>query len=230
MGDVKWTADDFARILSLPPEHPERRAAEKDPAFDAWERMQAVFESSQDAPLSEAEIAGPRAELSARLQRTLGIAMPGASAPARSVRSHGESGGWLGWFGAPAGRAALAFAVVAIVAASGWWISSRSPQEPAIRCGGSADALVLGEPDSAAGKLGLSWSAVPGAESYRVVFYDAELAEVARMDSVREPRLELLPGSLPAGLTAGARVEVEIVAIVHGDPVSRSRLRQVTLP
>ena len=237
MGDVNWTPEDFARILALPPEHPERRAAEADPAFDAWIPMLAAFESSTSGPLSEAEMAGPRAKLSARLERKLGFAPAKAGArasgtvsQARPVRGGGVLDDLLGWFGAPAGRAALAFGVVAIVAASGWWLTMQRSEPPAMRGGDTTAVPVLASPVLAKGRLGLAWNTVPGADSYRVVFYDAELAQVAQIDSLAGPRCELKAGALPQGLVSGGRVEVEIVALFHGDPLSRSKLRLVTLP
>lgn len=235
MGDVKWTPDEFARILSLPPEHPERRAAQADPAFDGWVRMQVAFETAANAPLSEAELAGPRAELSGRLERALGAPLAGAGtrvgeAPARLHRGESLFDRLAGWIGAPAGRAVLAFGVVAIVAASGWWITSRRPESQMVRGTGQPGELVLAAPALSNGKLALSWNTVPEADGYRVVFYNAELAQVAQVDSLREPRREFEAGALPAGLIGGSRVQVEIVALVHGDPISRSRLRMVTLP
>ena len=237
MGDVNWSPEDFARILSLPPAHPDRLAAESDLAFEAWVRMHEAFESRTGGPLNEAQMAGPRAELTARLQGTLGLPPSKsrsqareAAAPATPARSGGVLDGLLGWLGAPAGRAALAFGVLVIVAASGWWITSRPPETPAIRGGDTTGVPVLAEPASANGRLDLSWSTVPGADGYRVVFYDAELAQVAQIDSLRQARCELRAGVLPSGLASRARVEVEVVALSHGDPLSRSRLRSITLP
>ena len=89
---------------------------------------------------------------------------------------------------------------------------------------------VLAAPALAEGRLGLAWSTVPGADAYRVVFYGAELAQLAQIDSLAWPRCELKAGALPTGLVSGGRVEVEIVALFHGDPLSRSKLRLVTLP
>ena len=97
--------------------------------------------------------------------------------------------------------------------------------------GGDMTAVpVLGAPSLAEGRLGLAWSTVPGADAYRVVFYDAELAPVAQIDSLAGPRCDLEARALPKGLVSGSRVEVEVVALSHGDPLSRSKLRLVTLP
>jgi len=235
MGEVKWTPGEFARIAALPPGHPDRVQAEAEPAFEAWNRMREAFESSAGAPLTEAEMVAPRAELSARLQRELGIAPVSAGARARAAapprpERAGALDGLLGWLAAPAGRAALALGVVAIVAAGGWWLSSRPVAPPALRGADTSGVPVLAEPEVSGGRLVLSWTAAPGADAYRVVFYDAELAETARIDSVTSPRCELVAGALPRGLASGGRVTVEIVALAHGDPLSRSRPLQVTLP
>ena len=36
MTDTRFTPEEFARLLALPADHPERRRAEADPRFDAW--------------------------------------------------------------------------------------------------------------------------------------------------------------------------------------------------
>jgi hypothetical protein len=232
MGDVRWTPEEFARLLSLPEGHPDRIAAEADPAFDAWRRMSEAFVRNDAGPLDEADLAGPRAELSARLERELGIAPAGAPARRRSVIP--ARGSWLDAFfgprGGPAPRAALALAVLSVVALAGWWVMARPPGAPALRGAPPPEGVVLAPPVRTGPSLELHWAVVTGADAYRVVFYDATLAEVARVDSLVAPMLVLSSSALPAGLVAGARVEVEVVALSRGDPVGRSRLSPVTLP
>lgn len=227
MSGADWTPDEFARLMALPADHPERISAEADPAFAAWARMAGVFESGETAPLDEAALAPRRAELMRRWKAEL--RPPVASAPA-NLRS-----GWLERLvtagSTPPGRAALAFAALVCVASAGWWITVRRESGEPMR-GASAEAHEVRwrEPSRGANALELSWDAVPGAERYELVFHSAELVEVARVDAGTATRRAFEARALPAGLASGARVEVEVIAFAKGDELSRSSLREVELP
>jgi hypothetical protein len=237
MGEVNWTPDEFARLMALQPAHPDRVAAEADPAFEAWARMAGAFEASAGGPLDEDELRPRRTELAARLERAMASerdAAEPASGTTRALRSAPSGGilaGVLGWLGTPVGRTALAFGVVAIASVAGWWtLSQREPSALLRGVDSAAGVPRIAEPVASAGTLALSWNAVAGADGYRLVFYSPEMGELARIDALAEPRVTLRAAALPAGLASGARVEVEVVALTHGDPLSRSQVVPVTLP
>jgi hypothetical protein len=237
MGEVNWTPDEFARLMALPREHPDRVVAEADPAFEAWVRMAGAFETGAGAQLDEDELRRRGAALTTRLERALAsereTAEPVRGAPStlRSGRRGSLVEKLLGWLGTPSGRTALAFGVIAIASVAGWWTVARRDSQEMVRGVESGSSVPrLAEPVTDAGTVVLAWSAVPGADGYRLVFYSPEMGELARLDSLREPRATLRSGALPAGLAGGARVELEVVALTHGDPLSRSRLVPITLP
>lgn len=225
MSGADWTPDEFARLMALSPDHPERVAAEADPAFVAWARMAGVFESGDGAPLDEAALAPRRAELARRLEREL---RPVADvAPRRAGWFERFVAGWA----TPPGRAAFAFAALVCVASAGWWLmANRDAGEPMRGAPTEVREVRWLEPARADGKLRLRWDAVPGAERYELVFHSAELVELARVDAGASTDREFAAGSLPAGLAAGARIEVEVVAIARGDELARSRLVELQLP
>lgn len=225
MSGADWTPDEFARLMALPPDHHERLAAERDPAFSAWARMAGVFESNEAAPLDEAALAPRRAELARRWRA--GLRPAALSTPVRS-----------GWFerlvaawAAPPRRAALVFVALVGVASVGWWaVANRDGGEPVRGAPTEAREVHWREPLHTAGALSLRWDALPGAERYELVFHSAELNEVARVDVGAATSREWAASALPAGLASGVRVEVEVVAFAKGDEIARSSLREVELP
>jgi hypothetical protein len=223
--------------MALPQDHPERLAASREPAFDAWVRMHTTFADSQNAPLPPSEMAGPRAELSSRLERDLGLRRLGvAPADRAGVRGNHQRTGWGGlfvaWFSTPAGRVTLGFAAFAIVMGATLWMTHRPSGEESMIRGDdrSAGAPVLTAPVAHHGALELKWSAAPGADAYRLVLYAADLSELAKLEPTSATSVTLRAGALPAGLPSGSRVVAEVVALRGGDPISRSKLRPITLP
>jgi hypothetical protein len=76
----------------------------------------------------------------------------------------------------------------------------------------------------------LSWSPVPSADAYRLVFLGADLTEVAHLDVPNGTRLELRRGALPSGAPSGTRVAIEVVALRLGAPIATTPTRAVLLP
>jgi len=80
------------------------------------------------------------------------------------------------------------------------------------------------------GSLALHWSAAPEAERYAVVFVSPDLTEIARVEDLAEPSLDLSGASLPPGLDPGSDVLYRVVAMRGGDEIARSRTVAITLP
>lgn len=239
MSEARWTPEEFARLMSLPEDHPERVAARSHPEFEALVCMQASFESPGRDVVPEADLASARAELSARLERALGRPLASGAAsespteirvPSSSPVRAGLLERMLAALSRPPLRAAFALGVLAIVASAGWWAFGPRTREAELR--GSdhpQSAMALRAPDWNEADATLSWDAVEGADLYRVYFYSAQLSQVAMRDSVLATSLRLAEES-PAGLEHGAKVEVEIVAMRGGDFYVRSKLATVTIP
>ncbi len=230
-GDA-YSPEEFARLMALPEDHPDRVAAGASPRFEASRRMLAEFERPGDGLQTGPEIASAAAELSRRLADAGVLATPSGSdaagaGPPRAVRRPGA--GLFGWLRAPAARTAFALAGAAIVVGFGWWAThrpapvdvTRGAAEPGafeVTTHRQGDALILG------------WKAVEGADGYRIVFLGPDLAEAARLDVPRGTAFALRAAALPAGIVPGTRVSLEIVALRQGATVATTPARAVLLP
>jgi hypothetical protein len=188
-----------------------------------------------------ADLAEAEARLGAALERELGVpldlgAEPAAPASSAPPGPRGAGGLWRALL-APRFRPALAFAAVVAIAGGAWMIaaSRREAGEPLMR----GPAAVAPGSDLAAGEapepledgsLRLSWTPAAEAASYTVLFLSPDLTEIARVEGLAESRLDLRPGSLPAGLTPGTQVLWRVLAMRGADEVARSRTLPVTLP
>lgn len=229
----RFTPEEFARLAALPPDDPERVRAEADPRFEAWRRMLHAFESGAPVALDAAEARAADAELERRLAREIGIE-PGAnarSAGARPAAARGRGGGfrWKAWR-LTAWAPAAAFAAVLVVAGGLWMVAGREPAGRVVR-GGDAGRPALAVTIRAAERGSeLSWAAVPGADRYDVTFSGGDLSEIARVEGHAETTLLLREGALPAGLTPGQEVVVEVIARRGADVLARSRAATMRLP
>lgn len=223
--------EELARVRDLPAGSPEREHLESCPGCRARLLALAEFERTDVALPREAGAGQAHAKLDAVIE-----SLTAAPAPPRPVR---ERSGWLRrLFAPPAMRYATAFAVLAVVAAAAWLVS-RPPGAP-IAPGGRVvpgERLVRGETVTAgaatvratADGWELAWPRVEGAESYDVVFLDAELREVGRIAEVRGTSVRLVRDALPAGVVAGAPLLVEIDALAGGGVFEFSTPVPVTL-
>ncbi|HTM58437.1 MAG TPA: hypothetical protein VL123_08490 [Candidatus Udaeobacter sp.] len=233
MNDDRLSAEDFARLTSLPEDHPERRRWAGSPEFEARLRLWREFETSAGGSLS-AEDAGLAArELERRVESEVrggaagrGGAVAAPSRDAAAARPAGRS--WLQRiFGAPP-RAAVAFATILVVAVATTWFLARERTVPAERGTVEHAAIELMAPRPTANGIELDWTRVAGADGYRVVFYGAELTEVARIDRVSTTHVELRSGALPQGLVAHRDVMAEVQALHGEDVIATSKSRMVS--
>jgi len=199
--------EELARVRELPAGAPERVHAESCPRCRAALLALAEFERADEALPAEAGAARAHGRLDAVIE-SLTTAEPVLPAPAAAPRREGP--GWLArLLTPPAYRFAAGFAVVALVAAAAWLVA-RGPAERLER-GATSDAGAASVRVADGGWL-LSWPAVEGADAYDVVFLAADLREVARVADVRDTRLTLRRGALPAGVSPGVPLLVEIDA------------------
>jgi len=234
MTETRFTPEEFARLLALSPDHPDRRRVEDDPRFDSWRRMLRAFETGEAQELSASELRDADRSLALRLEREIGVAADpravraaggdAARTEARRSREARPGAGWSWLF--PRWAPAMALAAVAVVA-GGVWINSARQTERVVR--GEAGALTLTQREIRGGRE-LTWSAVPGADEYRVVFFGSDLRERARVEHLTAPALVLRPEALPSGLERGAEVAAQVTALRAGNPVAESRTITLTLP
>jgi hypothetical protein len=180
---------------ALPPDHPMRRHAATCPrcssllfAYESFVRADAV--QGADAPEAERRL---DAFITRRVQGGEPEPAPVARAP---KRGRGR------WFELPAFRfAAAAVALVLIATVVARW-QPWAPERIVYR--GEGDAAIEVEPAQllADGAFELRWTAVPGADSYRVTILGADLSELARLPLPNQVGARFDPKSLAAGQTA----------------------------
>ncbi|HTO92660.1 MAG TPA: hypothetical protein VMJ70_16130 [Candidatus Sulfotelmatobacter sp.] len=236
MTEKQFAPNEVARLLDLPPEHPERVHAMEDPEFAALALALAEFAAPRIAPSDRPDLESARAELKRRLSSAPAIESPsGDGVPMTSGAGRGaERRSWLDSLRAalatPIGRGAIAFAALAIVASVAWRAVSRSPRPEAVRAVVDSGAFELREPKSEPDRVTLSWSPLERADDYRVVFLGLDLTEIARVDVGGATELVVRHDSLPAGLASGGRVSVGVEAFRQGVLEGTTEARPIQLP
>lgn len=121
--------------------------------------------------------------------------------------------------------------VALLIVGGGWWfLSSRMPA-PGTRLEFRDEGpLRVSEPLANAEGATLTWSAVPGAEAYRLVFLGREMQELARVELDADTALALRRDALPQGLVPGTQAFLEVTALRQGATLARSRGRTIQLP
>lgn len=217
--------EQLARVRELPAGSAERAHVDACPRCRARLVALAEFERTDVALPREAGAEHAIARLDAEIEAL-------TSAPAVAARAP-EGPGWLmRLFAPPAVRFAGAFAALVLVAAAGWLVmrpagESLVPGERVVR----GDGAVPGAPSLASVADGweITWPAVAGAESYDVVFLDAELRELGRVTGVTGTMLSLRRGALPAGISPGTTLLIEIDARAGGGVLEMTTPIPVTL-
>ena len=169
--------------------------------------------SSDDLP--EDEWRAAEAELRRRR------AHDGLVAPSRGVGSVRRSRTLTAW------RPAFA-AAAAIVIVAGAWLVVRGRHEPELRGVPGGDWVPTVETRGPIATI--AWRALPGADNYRVVFLGASLEPVATLDVGPALEARVPRDSLPAGLSHGQPVMIEVNALHGPDPVAVSRAVPMKLP
>jgi hypothetical protein len=232
MSQMDLAPDEFARLMSLPPEHPDRRRVEADPRFEAWSAMLRTFESPSPVEIDETEVCDADHVLAKRTRSMLGLAAVSPPVPSHREThprdAQRERAGWTRWLNGHALRPAFALATAVVVVGGAWWLFARGTSQHLVR-GSDRSAIQVTEARSSAGTTILSWTRVRDADSYRVVFYGADLGELAHVD-VAGTTLDLRADALPSGLASGAETAIEVVAMRGDDPVARSKTRTLRLP
>lgn len=239
MSHERLTPEEFARLLSLPQYHPERLRAASTPEFEARVRLLREFEAPAPDLLPPDTPAAAR-ELEARVRgnvresrddargRIAPAPLGGQLSPAPREKSGSLLRALVGLFGGTPQRA-VAFAGVLAIAITGTWLMTRETPERAVRGADQAAAIEIAAPRATAHGVELSWTPVPGADAYRVVFYASNLEELARVGPVTGTRLELRSDALPAGLRAGTEMLAEVTALRGEDPIATSKPRLLSV-
>ncbi|MFI5371176.1 MAG: hypothetical protein ACHQ52_06420 [Candidatus Eisenbacteria bacterium] len=231
------TPDEFARLLALPEDHPDRRRVSGTPDFETRLRLHQQFVSGDPIALPDETRAAAERELGERLARSLATADPpragGAGAPEK--RDESDLGATRrtvtrGRFPVRHRVALWALAATLIVVATATWVVTRQPVSRAVRGAPVSGGIVMAEPRPSAGALDLEWSPAPGADRYVLVFYGADLNEITRVEGSAAPRITLRADALPAGLAHGQELLAGVIAMRNGDPIAESKPRSLRIP
>ena len=245
--------DAFARLMALPEDHPDRHRAASAPGFEARRRLYEQFAAREQDLMSAAELSSAEHELGRRLERAIGATQstaphgggapstlapsaPGAPRPGTLDRGdRGDRGhGWLTslreFWRQPAPRAAWSLAAAVLLVATATWIVMRRPARETLRSAPPTEQLVIGEPRLQDQSLELSWTAVPGADAYRLVFFGSDLTEIASVNDLVAPAYVLERSALPSGLAPAQEVMTQVIAMRTGEPLAKSRPRSIRVP
>lgn len=205
--------EEFARLVALPPDHPERLLAEQSPEFAARQRLLEAFESQAQDVAGSADAASAGRELVARLTRAAPMAPS-------TTRRHA----WR------TPRFAVAAAAALALAASSLWWAARPRPEPAVRGDAGASEFVLLAPVVVRDGVELRWTPATGADRYRILLHGADLREVARIEVEAGTRVVLRPASLPREIASGSELLAEVEAMRRGEPIGRTAAQRMFAP
>ncbi len=223
MSGTPLTPERFARLMSLPPDHPERAAWNGRPEFEAMRALYERFEGAHPSGVPDHELRDAEAVLERRFREALPSESRVATVrPRPAARPERPGRPW--WAALP--RPVIAMATV-LVAVAGIWFAARS-RSTALR--GAEDAPVILEPRQAAESLEIRWTPVAGAESYRLSFVDDSMREIAAVESWPGTRYSLEASSLPQGLEHGARVIVQVQPVRAGATWGATATRSILVP
>jgi hypothetical protein len=208
--------ESFAELLRLDAQDPRRRHLEQCPRCRA--RMMAFrsFMEMEPAPVG-ADREDARRRLVAAIRRET-LRSVGRAGPRRSIWQRRLP--WPVW--KPAlGLVAAALLIVVLLRAAG----DRGPQAPLMLRGANPTEAVARVPAAtwaADGSAVLRWPAVPAADGYRVLVFDQDLQEIARLDAAGDTSLVLSPARLAALAPSGAALFWRVAALRQGDQISLS--------
>jgi hypothetical protein len=223
VNETPLTHEQFAWLMSLPPDHPERIAWSGRPEFESMRSLYEQFEGARPSNFSERGLR----EAEVALERRFRDALPSESrvdaAPSRPAAGpRRPSRPW--WIAFP--RPALAMAAV-VVAVAGIWFATR-PRSTTLR--GAQDAPVILEPRHVAEGLEIRWTPVAGAASYRLSFVDDSMREIAAVEAWPATRYSLKASALPPGLEHGAKVIMQVQPVRGGAAEGAVATRSIRVP
>lgn len=91
--------------------------------------------------------------------------------------------------------------------------------------------FILHEPQPLeGGEVRLAWQPVEDADAYRVLFFDADLDELARLDTGSASTVALRPEDVGGLPVSGTKILWQVVALRSGDELTRSHPAGLRLP
>jgi hypothetical protein len=156
----------------------------------------------------------------------------------RSPRGERAARRWTARWLAPGAR--LAWAAVAAVVVVGAYTALRQwpgyRGEDVLRSAPDSTAVAAGErfrllePRVLSQGVELSWTSVPGADAYRVVLLNPDLAEVGSLGPLADTTVILTPERRPQGWGPGSAVGWQVEALQAGHRLASSEAATLQLP
>lgn len=207
--------EQIEEVLAISMEDARRKDAEQCPRCRSLLRQYSEFSTGKIEDPAEAAVVRPR------LRRFIDESIRRGEQPATGGKDNLWSRLTAKFWPWPALATAAAAAAIVTVTLAPW----QGPEEGGIVLRGEDDAMAgftLLPPESpAAGIVRLSWTAVPAAEAYRVVVYDASFDEIFS-SIVTDTSVSLPLDDLAVGWQTAATLQWEVEALRQGDVVSRS--------
>lgn len=222
MSEMPLTPEQFAWLMSLPADHPERIAWSGRPEFESFRALYEQFESSPGAE-SDPEMRKAVAELEHRF-RAAGRSEPLIEPPEARPAAQRERPARSWWSIVP--RPVFAAAALVIVTIGGVWLAAR-PRPEVFR---GVDSAMIPESRRVAEGLEIRWTAVAGAESYRLSFVDDSMREIAVVEDYRDTRYLLKTSALPPGLEHGADVILQVQPVRAGASMGTTGTSPIRIP
>ncbi len=229
MSDRCFTDEELGEMRDLSGDDPRRIHLRDCPRCST--RL-AQFEAflAAESDVAEAHLERAREYLDRALEREIG-----GAAPDRQVRGpdlQPRRRGWTDWLTGPRLRPVLAAAALVIVVGGAWWLTRDREQTPAkLRGEQPAGPLTVEEPRALeGGGLELSWSPMRGADRYQVRLVAPDLTDLAALDSITVPHVELRHANLPARITPGTLAMWQVVALRGRDTLGVSLATPIRVP
>jgi hypothetical protein len=216
--------DQIGAVLELPEDNPVRRHVERCPRCASVLAAYLAFVEAQ--PAAGADTADAEARLMGFLRDRIGSA---ATIPPATERRPGG----IGFFGrlraaVNARPAWVAAALVVLVAGVVWW-RPWVVDKPALRSVASLPLLKMHPPQTLSnGAVRLGWESKEAAGAYRIVLYNQELEEIARLDAGAATTFDLVRDKLPPDTPAV--VICRVAALQNGDEIAETAPIAVELP
>lgn len=206
----------FAELLRLDAEDPRRRHLEECPRCRARATAFRSFMEMEPAPAG-ADREDARRKLCAAIRHETEHGGGGAESRSPASLRRMLSPAWK-----PAlGLTAAAMLIAILVRAPG----DRGQTGEMMLRGAGASAAAVEAPAAtwgADGSVVLQWPTVAGADGYRVLIYNQDLEEIARLETAREATVILSAERSAAWVPAGEAVFWRVAALSHGDATSLS--------
>lgn len=210
MTDTCLDIEAIAEVLQLPASDPRRRHVERCARCSALALAYEAFVRAE--PVAGADPADAR--------RRLAAAVPGEKGPRVMSRRDAAPGRRRGarWILRPVWGVATVVGLLVVVAVIRLhpWLPA-----PTVLRGGSNERIHVEAPVTGEdGAIELRWSAVEGADAYRVTLLAADLSEISTTAATPDTHLTLPPGSSAKG--EKLRAYWQVTAFAGGDPVATS--------